>query len=243
VPGVNVANDLIYKTKSDIYKSEVVQDAQHLKMLYEAEIYDLDSQIKLFLDYLDKEGLLKDTIIIFTSDHGEEFMEHGSLGHVTKLYNEDIKIPLIIFAPKLERKRIDNIVQSIDIFPTVFGMLGINDPDFREQMQGINMLTNKNEYVFSEYSGSEKQMVTDGRYKLIENSIGGGMKTYEFYDLTTDPDEKTNIWENGKNLYDPFIKQLSKHNLDSKKYYQPPNDFPESINDEQRKELIQKGYF
>ena len=75
---------------------------------------------------LKKNNLLDKTIIVITSDHGEEFKEHGGLLHGETLYEEMVKVPLIIYLPgKKSGKRISSQVSIIDIMPTILGKIGI----------------------------------------------------------------------------------------------------------------------
>jgi arylsulfatase A-like enzyme len=71
---------------------------QHLNALYDGEILDMDTGVKDLLDFLRTSGLDRNTCVLFTSDHGEEFGEHGDIQHAyTKLYEELIHVPLIVW--------------------------------------------------------------------------------------------------------------------------------------------------
>ena len=70
-------------------------------------------------------GLWDDTMIVITADHGEEFQEHGGWWHGTTLYEEQIRVPLIVRAPGLAPRRVSAPVQTIDIAPTLLSMAGV----------------------------------------------------------------------------------------------------------------------
>jgi arylsulfatase A-like enzyme len=94
---------------------------QHLWALYEAEVAWTDSQIGRVLDRLEKLGLAEDTLVIITSDHGDEFFEHGSIGHRSTLYEELVRVPLIVRYPRAfpPGSRIEQPLSSIEIAPTI----------------------------------------------------------------------------------------------------------------------------
>jgi arylsulfatase A-like enzyme len=100
-----------------------------LRDLYDAEIAANDAAFGELLDVLDKQGLVDETVIVFVSDHGEEFMEHGQLEHAKTFYREVIEVPLVIRFPDLgQGRRIAAPVQHIDVLPTLLSYLGLAGP-------------------------------------------------------------------------------------------------------------------
>lgn len=94
--------------------------------LYDGDIAYMDVQIGRLLDYLDEKGMRDNTLIVFTSDHGEEFAEHTffcSHGHST--YDPVSRVPLIIQAPNMPPTRISQVVRTVDIMPTILSLLDI----------------------------------------------------------------------------------------------------------------------
>ena len=102
----------------------------HAIDLYDAEIRYTDRELGRLLDGLRRLGLLDHAVIVVTSDHGEEFGEHGSMeGHQWTLYDEVLHVPLLVAAPGLDQGiRISRIVESIDIAPTLLRWAGIEAP-------------------------------------------------------------------------------------------------------------------
>ncbi len=105
------------------------KDLKHIVALYDGEIAYTDYQLSRVLEKLQKLGLMDRTLIIITSDHGEEFFEHGMKGHRKNLYDVTLKIPLIFYFEGIIPldKRIESQVRIIDIFPTILDYVGIEE--------------------------------------------------------------------------------------------------------------------
>jgi hypothetical protein len=92
---------------------------------YDAEIRYLDGVLEGFLGTLDELGLRDETTLVITADHGEEFQQHGKLAH-SQVYPETLHVPLLILHPALSAgRRVPELVQSIDIAPTLYELAGI----------------------------------------------------------------------------------------------------------------------
>ena len=103
------------------------RDLEHLLALYDGEIHFTDHNVGLVLARLEAEGRLDDTLVVFTSDHGEEFMDHKKFGHKGTLYEEVMHVPLILRYPAgvPEGERVDELVSIIDIAPTILDLCGL----------------------------------------------------------------------------------------------------------------------
>jgi arylsulfatase A-like enzyme len=108
------------------------------KQLYDADIRANDDEIGKLVAALAARGALDDMIVVVTSDHGEEFMEHGGTSHGFTVWNELLHVPLIIVAPGLlpQGLVVKEPVQSIDIYPTLLDLLQLPAP---EGLQGISV--------------------------------------------------------------------------------------------------------
>lgn len=107
------------------------EDLAYIVATYDAEIHAVDRSFGRWIDFLRSKGLLEKTILILTSDHGEEFGEHGKVGwHSHTLYEELLHVPLIFRLPeaRLAGTRLPLRVRSIDIAPTLLDLLGIAAP-------------------------------------------------------------------------------------------------------------------
>lgn len=99
---------------------------------YDAEIAFVDAHLRKLFDGLRELGVLDRTLVVFLSDHGEEFLEHGFVEHAWRLYWESVHIPLIFWAPGvLEVQRIDTPVSIVDLMPTLLKLNGISPKSSR----------------------------------------------------------------------------------------------------------------
>lgn len=104
---------------------------------YDAEISYFDAEFQALIDGLKKRGLYDDMVVALVSDHGEGFREHGTLGHGKQLYNEELKVPIFVHAPKhAAAHAIDRAVSLIDIAPTLLQAASAPVP---ANMQGVSL--------------------------------------------------------------------------------------------------------
>jgi arylsulfatase A-like enzyme len=116
------------------------RDLRHLVALYDGEIAYADNQVGRLVTHLRDRDRLDRTVLVVTSDHGEEFLEHGGLQHGYTLYDEVIRVPLILrYPPRIPAAMVieDKMVQSLDLTPTLLDLAGIERP---EGMQGESLL-------------------------------------------------------------------------------------------------------
>jgi len=104
------------------------RDLQHVEALYDAEIHWVDRHVGAVLDMLRQRGLLENTVVCVTSDHGDEFFEHGSIGHRSTLYPELLHIPLILRLPGAAGGglRVPELVRIYDLAPTLLDLCGMD---------------------------------------------------------------------------------------------------------------------
>ncbi|MBC8329993.1 MAG: sulfatase-like hydrolase/transferase [Planctomycetes bacterium] len=96
---------------------------------YDACIHEVDAAVGQILDELERRGELENTLVVLTSDHGEEFYEHGGWGHGQSLHAELLGVPLILAGPRVPRGvRVPGQVRSVDIMPTVLQASGLEPP-------------------------------------------------------------------------------------------------------------------
>jgi arylsulfatase A-like enzyme/ankyrin repeat protein len=168
------------------------RDLQRLRELYDDEILCVDYYLGRLFAALQELGQYENTIIIVTADHGEAFLEHGSLKHGAALYQETTSIPLIIAGPGIQPGiRKQDLVAQVDIAPTILKLAGIQQP---VAMSGVNFLqafrgkgTSNAKLVVSEIP-EKAYAIREGSLKLI---VTGNAK--ELYDLSRDPAEKMNL--------------------------------------------------
>jgi arylsulfatase A-like enzyme len=114
------------------------RDFEHLLALYDGEILSTDESLGRILGELDRRGRLGNALVIVTSDHGEEFFEHGGKGHQKTLFDEVVRVPLLLRWPgHLDAgRRVREPVRLIDVMPTVLGLAGVRE---RPPMQGRDL--------------------------------------------------------------------------------------------------------
>jgi len=172
-----------------------------LKKLYLAQTKEIDEGIKNLFYILKKYGLFEDTVIIFTSDHGEEFGEHGGLSHDGKIFNELINVPLFIWTPSLKQTSIvDTLVSTIDIASTITSLFGVKPADNWVGQSLLPLEKYMERGVFGECAykhgsretGNEKEIYyyREGNLKIIYIETDD---TWQLYDLGKDPQEKKNV--------------------------------------------------
>jgi arylsulfatase A-like enzyme len=174
-------------------------DLDHLLALYDGEIRYTDNEIGRLMTHLKERGALRNTLMVVTSDHGEEFLEHGSWEHQKTLYEEVIRVPLMVSGPGVAARREIQPVSLLDIAPTILDFLSVEPAP---SMKGVSLLAGVGE--LREMYG-ETDHTTDGArlsflrggeksWKAILRSdpLKRTVRSSEWYDLAADPGEKTN---------------------------------------------------
>lgn len=102
-------------------------DVRHLVALYDGECNAADDAVVAILRALDDAGVAERTVVVLTSDHGEEFTEHGSILHGGRLWDEVIHVPLVVRTPRTHGRgrRISTLASGLDIVPTILDLIGV----------------------------------------------------------------------------------------------------------------------
>ncbi|MCD6186452.1 MAG: sulfatase-like hydrolase/transferase [Deltaproteobacteria bacterium] len=131
----NYLKDFNYATAS------LDKDIGLIKNRYINSCHYLDSQFKRIFDFLSREKLLDNTIVILTGDHGEEFMEKGRWGHNSEFHEEQTRTPMVVWAPGTGSSISDRITSHLDVAPTLLSLLGVTNPA-SDYSLGHNLLSN-----------------------------------------------------------------------------------------------------
>ena len=176
-------------------------EASYMADLYAGEVTYWDSEFGRLLDWLGERGLLEDTVVILTSDHGEEFGEHGGFWHGNRLYDEALRVPLIVAIPGHSGSRVRDQVRLIDLPPTIADLAGA--PHGRQWqgfslMRGYALRDTKDRLALAEadFEGFELRSVRDLDWKLIENQAGPPDRPrppQELFYLKDDPGEQQDL--------------------------------------------------
>ena len=206
---------------------------------YDGRILYVDRQIERIWEGLQKHPLPEDTLIIITADHGEELYDHGGTGHCTTLYDELIRVPLIMITTSGAGTgaRVQEQVQLIDVPVTILDFLNIAVPEHMRGTSLVPMLDNvpslqKPRYALSYTTRGRKSLHTeegralwekkvwdqggiltslriDGRWKVIRGEDGHA----ELFDLHTDKEERNNVKDREEVLFEDLTKQLMEASL------------------------------
>jgi arylsulfatase A-like enzyme len=181
------------------------EDINHLVALYDGDIREMDDQLNELFIYLEEGRTDRESIILFTSDHGEEFGEHGLYGvHSHTLFQELVYVPLIIHVPRMNPSggAIADQVRSIDIYPTILELAGVRLP---RTIQGRSLValmeTGKRgatvEPAFSERIPADSPLIrslrTDEYSYMFSEDIKNGTNTHLYFNLRRDPTEQNSL--------------------------------------------------
>jgi arylsulfatase A-like enzyme len=192
------ANGIWWDFKDEDRESIDPKDLHHIKALYDGEILYTDREVERLFREMKRIGVFEEALIVVTSDHGEEFLEHGAWEHQKTLYEEQLRIPLVMRLPRgrMGSRRLEEQVSLIDVAPTILAELGIEAPD---TFQGRPLLSGA---PAPEGVWAETEHTLDGSRKIALRRGARGTKSIftlrdsrsagiELFDLATDSGETT----------------------------------------------------
>jgi arylsulfatase A-like enzyme len=155
---------------------------------YDGEIGWVDEQLARLVAELEVRGIAGSTLLVLTSDHGEEFREHGRLGHGRTLYEEQLHVPLLLHHASLPPERRREPVSLIDVGPTLFDLAGVPPPAGLPG-RSLRDLVPAERVLFAESIrfGLEWRAARRGHHKVAQLAEAGGRA---FFDLAADPREQ-----------------------------------------------------
>lgn len=167
---------------------------------YDTEITLADAQFQRLLDALEALGVADRTVVVLASDHGEGFGEHGTFGHSTTLYEEELKSVLMLRIPGVSPRRIDSLVALLDVTPTLLNLAGIPIPGEVSGRSLVPFATGERapdheRTVFAE-------LLPDGLAPFDIKTLRRGSRkmmwwvrdgTFQLYDLAVDPGERHDL--------------------------------------------------
>ena len=234
------------------------RDLQYITALYDGEIRYTDTHLARLLEAIEATVGLDNTLVILTSDHGEEFDEHGSMeGHQWTLYDEVLHVPLIVHLPGgVEAGRVVTTpVQLIDIPSTILAWLGIEPPSTFQGADRSHLLTGPTppeepNLVFGEICRfNRKQCLRGPRYKLIHTDATGVNKRgipveggYELYDLQNDPKEQDNIFDQESPVAKALIRLLEHYMRSGAANGDPEQAYEVQLSPDEIERLRSLGY-
>ena len=165
------------------------------RQVYDSEVASTDAAIGSVLESIERSGMAGSTAILLTADHGEAFGEHGTTKHGSSLYEEEVRVPLILYVPGVEPKTIDTPRSTLDVAPTVAQLLGV---DRNPSWLGVSLLEDLKGTppaartiivdVPAAYSRPPRQAVIRGQSKVMLMGTSA-----QAFDLGLDPGERTQL--------------------------------------------------
>lgn len=194
---------------------KTADDLERINRFYDEEVRYVDRQIGLLLARLKHRGLLENTVVLISADHGEELHDRGNWGHGFTLYEELIHVPLIVRLPdtmNCEAGLVESPVSLVDVLPTIAGLTGVPLP--RNDLPGRSLLEPAGErflrsgiwgkrapdlyavsrgpqkYIFlKDLPGGRGGLRNSKRFETVRETAGAEM----FFDLQADPGEEHNL--------------------------------------------------
>jgi len=179
------------------------EQIKRIRKHYAANVNMIDEQIGSLLQALEKRGRLDNTIIVFTSDHGDALGDHRQIQKWT-MQDYNTRVPAIVWAPgRLQaNQRSNELISQMDLVPMLFELAGVALPDHGDAINANEVLQGKQsgrEYVYAEHgrcnmlpSIEHMEMIRTKDWKLVhykDRDYG------ELYDLQADPEEVNNLWD------------------------------------------------
>ena len=183
-------------------------DLQHIINTYDAEIRSMDEALGVLVETLRRRGLYDGTLIVFTSDHGEEFGEHGVVGwHSHSLFDELLRVPLIVKLPQAEAggRRVSAQVRGIDVAPTILAALGIDIPD---EFEGVDLRLQVGQTDGGGYDAISRMDRPPGKDISSYRSRDWKLMRKSLYDLNEDPEEFWDLSTSRRDIVEQLETQL-----------------------------------
>lgn len=227
----------IIKKGRELFKKLPEKERKDIKTIYEAGVYTFDHRFGEFIDFLEEKGIYENSMIFLLSDHGDEFMDHGAWDHGHSLYNELIKIPLMVKFPgnQYANRKIDSLVSITDILPTIMEVANVTMDESIHQ-DGLSLVRvvqgnqKKNRILIAYLAAAglrrkipKKIAVIRKNFKFIyKGKPRPGASEFfifppppykhEMFDIFSDPMDKTNILfkkPGKKRKFETIIKALN----------------------------------
>jgi arylsulfatase A-like enzyme len=174
--------------------------AQRASRLYDGEIAYTDSEIGRLVDRLRRQGLLENTLVVFTSDHGEEFLEHGGFEHGHSLYDELVHVPLMLHWPaRIQPGRRGDAVGHVQLARTICELLAVTPatsfaaPGLLEHDQTTPSAGHGLLYGYGNFWGAPWESIRNDQHKWLGIPVKGAPAREELYDWRLDPREQRNL--------------------------------------------------
>ncbi|MBU0956175.1 MAG: sulfatase-like hydrolase/transferase, partial [Spirochaetes bacterium] len=169
-----------------------ISEREQIRRNYLNSLHFADAAMGQFVDALEAQGLLENTLFVMVTDHGEAFYQHrGNYNHPLFIYEENVHVPALFYSKELfaTPQVFDAVTRHIDIMPSILDLLQLNDPRGREGESIFSPSAEKMAIIQTAWN-DEFMGVRDGRWKYIKRMKDS---REELYDLESDPFEQTNL--------------------------------------------------
>ena len=240
-------------------------DIRRLKELYDAGIRQLDTEVSRLFSWMRREGILDETLLVITSDHGEEFMDHGRVDHFLPVWQELVRVPLLFRGPGVAAGvRVRAPVSLVDLAPTILALAGAETAsemaglDLSPLLQDVSQGSSGSEavvralsdrYLYAEAAGGltydlsmrgvfpVHRSVRKGAHKLVWESK---QETYSLYDLAADPAESVDVRAQKPQIAEELMAEMQRRYTDETIEPAPENRV--DLSDEDIERLRALGY-
>jgi arylsulfatase A-like enzyme len=231
---------------------------------YDGSIREMDTELERLMERLRELGLDQRTLLVFTSDHGEEFFEHGFEGHGQSAYNELTHVPLIVRYPGVvpPGQKIDETVGLVDVMPTILSLSRLPIPEEAQGQSLAPLLKTsvssgswKPRPVFTDRPAAphfaspapranETFTVIHEGWKLVWNTHRpAGAPEYELYDHRRDPGDRQNVAAQHPDVVQRLSRLIAGWKQDSLRRKLPPDEVAgRDLRPEERERLRALGY-
>ncbi|MFG0320004.1 MAG: sulfatase [Planctomycetota bacterium JB042] len=214
---------------------------------YAAEVRQLDRELGPLLEFLDRDDVRRDTVVVLVSDHGEGFMEHGVCDH--ELVEEDVvRVPLVVRAPGVRPGRVATPVRGVDLFPTLSALTGAPPPPFAQGRSLLPALLGEEldpepacsfQHVARAAGGVEASLRL-GSWKLVESRrVDGGAA---LFDLDSAEGETADRKADHPDRFAWMRKALDRIRDQSDRFHRVHESGPGALDAETLEELVELGY-
>jgi arylsulfatase A-like enzyme len=187
----------------DEIESVSMEVRRELEALYDAEIAANDENFGLLLDKLQKLGIYDSSVVVFVSDHGEEFYEHRGWTHGKTLHAEMLRVPLVIKMPGAKNpRRLSELAQHVDLFPTLVELAGGTVPTMVQGRSLVSLLVPdhvaqagtmfRQSFAHLDLRGKRALSVVEGEWKAIQRFESEDAAFPSLYSVELDPGELAN---------------------------------------------------
>lgn len=191
---------------------------------YLSELHLVDTELGKLMRFIQVNPLYQRTLLIISADHGESFGQHGTVHHSSTIYDELLRVPLIIWRPLQPKFVVDEPVTLVDVAPTILDVFGLPTPGHFMGQSLVPFLRGEKPRltrpILAEARLKQALVLPDGHKIIVDNRLN----TVELFDLRTDPLELTSLADDEERLSTPLslLRQFFQVHTNRTPGYKPP---------------------